>query len=65
MAWHSGHSNTYRFTTGIYDVVALREVYNGLWGQQIPRIDWLKAGYPLPEHVCSCDTFIIVVGGHV
>ena len=49
--WDSGNINSYRFGAGVYDVVALREVYNGLFGQQIPRIDWLTAGYPLPEHV--------------
>ena len=51
VAWDSGRHNKYRFGAGVYDVIALREVYNGLFGQQIPRIDWFAAGYPLPEHV--------------
>jgi hypothetical protein len=55
--WDTGDSNNYRFGNGYLDVVAVRKVYHGITGEQVPKVRWEDSGRPLPEHVCSSISF--------
>ena len=47
----NGHTNAYRFGFDTFDIVAVRNIYRTIPGEQVPRVAWAEAGYPLPEHV--------------
>lgn len=62
--WKNGNSNNYRYNSKAHDVIVLRDVYNGLHGQHLPRVHWAQAGFPLPEHIATLDRPVVFEGYH-
>ena len=61
MTWPSGKTNSYRFGGGVYELDVVRDVLNGIPGQPVPRVDWLNAGSPLPEHVYTATGYCLCI----